>query len=134
MGKTVIQHEIERARRSKGGLGLAYIDVDGLKGINDSLGHAAGDALLRDLVGALRSRLRPYDPVVRWGGDEFLCAVPGTHLGVARDRVDAALGVFARSQPGAAISVGLAGLRDGDTLESLVDRADQALLQRRRKR
>jgi diguanylate cyclase (GGDEF)-like protein len=129
-----MRHEIERARRSKGDLALAYLDVDGLKEINDRLGHGAGDALLRDLVEALRSRLRPYDPVVRWGGDEFVCAVSGTALEVAGGRFDEALEVLTESQPGAAISVGLAGLRDGDTLETLLDRADQALLQDRRKR
>jgi diguanylate cyclase (GGDEF)-like protein len=134
MGETVVRHEIERARRSKGDLALAFMDVDGLKQINDRLGHGAGDALLRDLVKALRSRLRPYDPVVRWGGDEFVCAVSGTALEVAGGRLDEALEVLAESQPGAAISVGLATLIDGDTLETLVDRADQALLQDRRKR
>jgi diguanylate cyclase (GGDEF)-like protein len=134
MGETVMQHEIDRARRLKGDLALAYLDVDGLKEINDRLGHGAGDALLRDLVEALRSRLRPYDPVVRWGGDEFVCAVSGTALEVAGGRFDEALEVLAKSQPGAAISVGLAALRDGDTLETLVDRADQALLQDRRNR
>jgi diguanylate cyclase (GGDEF)-like protein len=133
MGETVMGHEIERARRLKGDLTLAYMDVDGLKAINDRRGHGAGDALLRDLVKALRSRLRPYDPVVRWGGDEFVCAVSGTALEVAGGRFDEALKVLAVNQPGAAISVGLAALRDGDTLETLVERADQGLLQDRRK-
>jgi diguanylate cyclase (GGDEF)-like protein len=134
MGETVIRHEIERARRLRGDLALAYMDVDRLKETNDRLGHGAGDALLRDLVEALRSRLRPYDPVVRWGGDEFVCAVSDTTLEVAGGRFDEALEVLVESQPGAAISVGLAALRDGDTLEALVDRADQALLQDRGKR
>jgi diguanylate cyclase (GGDEF)-like protein len=134
MGATLMRHEIERARRLKGDLALAYLDVDGLKEINDRLGHGAGDVLLRALVEALQSRLRPYDPVVRWGGDEFVCALSGTDLKVAASRFDQALGVLAESQPAAAISVGLAALRDGDTLETLVERADQALLQDRRKR
>lgn len=134
MGETLIRNEIERARRLKGDLALAYLDVVGLKETNDRLGHAAGDALLRDLVEALQSRLRPYDLVVRWGGDEFVYALSGTTLSVAGDRFDEALEVLAERQPGAAISVGLAALREGDTLETLVDRADQALLQSRRNR
>ncbi len=134
MGETVMRHEIERTQRSNGDLALAYMDVDGLKEINDHLGHGAGDALLRDLVEALRSRLRPYDPVVRWGGDEFVCAVSDTTLEVAGGRFEEALQVLAVSQPGAGISVGLAELIEGDTLETLVDRADQALLQDRHKR
>src|SRR3954468_319417 len=110
LGETVVRHEIERTRRLRGDLALAYMDVDRLKEINDRLGHGAGDALLRDLVEALRSRLRPYDPVVRWGGDEFVCAVSGTDLEVATGRFDEALDVLTESQPDAAISVGLAAL------------------------
>jgi diguanylate cyclase (GGDEF)-like protein len=134
MGETVMRHEIERTQRLNGDLALAYMDVDGLKEINDHLGHGAGDALLHDLVEALRSRLRPYDPVVRWGGDEFVCAVSDTTLEVAGGRFEEALRILAVSQPGAGISVGLAELIEGDTLEALVDRADRALLQDRRKR
>jgi diguanylate cyclase (GGDEF)-like protein len=134
MGETVIRHEIDRARRLNGDLALAYMDVDGLKEINDRLGHGAGDALLRDLVEALRSRLRPYDPVVRWGGDEFVCAVSNATLEVAGGRFNEALEILTESQPGAGISVGMAELIEGDTLETLVDRADQALLQDRRRR
>jgi len=60
------------ARRSL----LAFIDVDGLKAVNDSQGHAAGDALLRAVVESLRAHVRPYDVIVRYGGDEFICVMP----------------------------------------------------------
>ena len=66
-----LRREIARARRSDGRLVLAFVDVDGLKPINDLQGHAVGDALLRDVAVVMRTALRSYDLVVRYGGDEF---------------------------------------------------------------
>ena len=63
-----------RAKRTQRSFVLAFIDVDGLKTTNDSLGHAAGDELLRRVVDTVRDHLRSYDLIVRFGGDEFLCA------------------------------------------------------------
>jgi diguanylate cyclase (GGDEF)-like protein len=131
MGEVAIINEIERARRSDQALVLAYIDSDDLKGVNDRDGHAAGDALLRDLVALLRSKLRPYDPVVRWGGDEFLCTISDADLDDARRRFEEIR--LALAEMGKApVSVGLASLGEGDTLETLVARADAALLESRR--
>jgi len=131
MGEIALINEIERSRRSRDALALAYIDCDGLKETNDREGHAAGDALLRDLVDLLRSKLRPYDPVVRWGGDEFLCAISGADLDDVRGRFEeirAALAEEGRPQ----VTVGLAALDERDTLETLIERADAALLDSRR--
>jgi diguanylate cyclase (GGDEF)-like protein len=131
MGEVALVNEIERARRSEGALAVAYIDCDGLKELNDREGHTAGDAMLRDLVALLRSKLRPYDPVVRWGGDEFVCAISGVDLDDVRGRFEeirAALAEEGRPQ----VTVGLAALDERDTLETLIDRADAALLESRR--
>ena len=132
MGEIVMRHEIQRAQRLDGSLVLAYIDVDGLKATNDGKSHAAGDALLRDVVFALRSRLRPYDPLTRWGGDEFVCAISNTSVEDARQRFDAAREVLAVEKPGARFTFGLAALAEGDTFEALLDRADRSLLKARR--
>ena len=133
MGEIAVINEIERARRADQALVLAYIDCDDLKGVNDREGHAAGDALLRDLVALLRSKLRPYDPVVRWGGDEFICTISNADLDDARSRFEE-IRMELAEKGGAPVSVGLAALGEGDTLETLVERADAALLEARRRR
>ena len=72
-GLAQVSHELERARRLGAKLVIAFLDVDGLKNVNDNHGHLAGDALLRLVGETLRANVRPYDVLVRYGGDEF-CA------------------------------------------------------------
>ena len=62
---------LDQARRSGMSLALLYIDLDGFKAVNDEFGHASGDALLRQVAGRIRSRLRATDLAARLGGDEF---------------------------------------------------------------
>jgi diguanylate cyclase (GGDEF)-like protein len=128
-----IQREIDRAGRSDGRLVLAFVDVDGLKAINDAQGHAAGDQLLRDVVVALRAGLRSYDLVVRYGGDEFLCALSGYNLQAARRRFDEVARNLKERSPGASVSMGLAALENPETLDELTARADVALYAGRRR-
>jgi diguanylate cyclase (GGDEF)-like protein len=126
-GLADLGREIDRARRSHGRLTLAFVDVDGLKAVNDAEGHAAGDRLLSDVATALRTGLRSYDLVVRYGGDEFLCALPGTDVESARRRFADVARSLTDVSPGASVSTGLAELEDGDTLDELIARADDAL-------
>jgi diguanylate cyclase (GGDEF)-like protein len=127
-----LQREIDRARRSRGLLILAFVDVDGLKAINDTNGHAAGDRVLRAVATALLGGLRSYDLVVRYGGDEFLCGLPGSDLDGAQRRFDAVARTLAQQNPGTAVSIGLAELGNPDTLDALTARADVALYAARR--
>jgi diguanylate cyclase (GGDEF)-like protein len=122
-----LQREIDRARRSDGRLVLAFVDVDGLKTVNDDHGHAAGDQLLCDVAAALLNGLRSYDLVVRYGGDEFVCALPGTSLDGAKRRFHEVGRALAEKNLGASMSTGLAELADPDTLDDLTARADAAL-------
>jgi diguanylate cyclase (GGDEF)-like protein len=115
------------SRRFDRPLILAMIDIDGLKAVNDTEGHAGGDALLRDVVAAMTATMRAYDVIVRWGGDEFVCVLSGTTLHVATERIARIQDALNTRRDGAPISVGLAQLNDDDSFESLIDRADNAL-------
>ena len=101
VGLANIEREIERARRTQTSLVLIFVDVDGLKKVNDSEGHTSGDQLLRRFTTTLQAHIRPYDVVVRYGGDEFLCAMPNLTLDAARERIERVAAAFAarRSAP-----------------------------------
>jgi diguanylate cyclase (GGDEF)-like protein len=128
MGRLALSHEIERARRSDGRFVLAFVDVDGLKVVNDRDGHAAGDRVLESVVRAIRTRLRSFDPVIRYGGDEFVCGLSGTDLAQAERRFDS-IGVAIEADTPVSISVGLAALAVGETADDLTERADAAMLE-----
>jgi diguanylate cyclase (GGDEF)-like protein len=131
-----LAHALQRRRDAQRGVAVLFIDVDGFKRINDNLGHAAGDAALREVAARIRSAVRPHDTVARLGGDEFtvLCEdVDG----------DGALGIGARivdalSRPvaihdrdvvlRASIGVALAGPADVRP-EELLRQSDDAMYQ-----
>ena len=133
-GMAALQREIDRSRRLRGkGLAVVFIDVDGLKAVNDRDGHAAGDERLRATVAAMRERLRSYDLVIRYGGDEFVCVLADAGAADA-ERTAAALRAHVAQRTGGTISVGVASLEDEDSVDTLVQRADAALYAGRRAR
>ncbi len=75
-----IQREFQRAKRYNKTLSLVMIDVDGFKPINDSLGHQAGDYVLRELAACLQNCIRKSDIAARYGGDEFAILLPETEM------------------------------------------------------
>jgi diguanylate cyclase (GGDEF)-like protein len=131
-GMMILTRELRRAFRSPDErLVVAFIDVDGLKRFNDTSGHAEGDRLLTDLTVAMTKRLRSHDIVFRYGGDEFVCILPGANLDGAAPIFEAVAEAFAEGGRDRGFSVGLAELREGDTPEALVARADTALYESR---
>ena len=78
---------LRRPRRSDYVVGVAFCDVDGLKDVNDTHGHAVGDSVLKHITARLRGALRPSDVVARLGGDEFLVICDGVRTRTDMDRI-----------------------------------------------
>jgi diguanylate cyclase (GGDEF)-like protein len=72
-----LARELNRARHERQPLAIAMMDIDLFKSVNDTYGHLAGDTVLRDVALSLRSQLRSYDFIGRYGGEEFLALLPG---------------------------------------------------------
>ena len=127
-GEDLFRAEIHRARRSGAPLALVIVDVDGLKEVNDREGHLAGDALLQDLVAAIRAYVRPYEPIVRLGGDEFAFTIAGVDRTGAEERCAAICADLASRPSQGRITVGISELCHGDDFVELSRRADSALI------
>jgi diguanylate cyclase (GGDEF)-like protein len=128
-GLEALEREVRRAHRyGDTKLVVVFLDGVGLKAVNDEQGHAAGDAQIKELAAALRRRLRASDLVVRWGGDEFVCALPQAgRQGAERVLSDVAADLGSRS--GVGFRAGFAELAPADDAEVLVARADADLRQ-----
>jgi diguanylate cyclase (GGDEF)-like protein/PAS domain S-box-containing protein len=83
-----LEREILRAARSHHSLGVILLDVDDFKGFNDAYGHAAGDAILRELGNLLIEHVRGEDIPCRYGGDEFIIVLPDASLEATRKRAN----------------------------------------------
>jgi two-component system cell cycle response regulator len=134
LGLEEVSRELERAHRTGASLVLAFVDVDGLKAVNDSQGHLAGDALLRLLGQTLRTNVRPYDVIVRYGGDELLCAMPNLNSREARARFEKIAAALAAADSNYSVTFGLAEAGPDDNLQELIARADADFLQARHSR
>jgi diguanylate cyclase (GGDEF)-like protein len=127
-GLAAIQRELDRTARTGESLVVAFVDVDGLRAVNNSDGHQAGDDLLRSVAGRIRSELRSYDLVVRYGGDEFVCSMSGQGAADVLRRFQKISTSLAAGSPGASFTVGVAERASGETLQDLILRADQAMI------
>lgn len=132
--------ELRIAVRQKQGLAIVAADLDGLKRINDSLGHEHGDRAIRDVAQILRTTLRESDVIARLGGDEFVALaydVDAERIAVVTERVRFALerapsvGTYPLS-----LSIGVALLepRSSRSLDDLMAEADQAMYVNKRAR
>ncbi|WOJ93328.1 diguanylate cyclase [Congregibacter variabilis] len=130
-------HELfARWQRSGASLSIVFVDCNKFKEINDTYGHTAGDLVLVKVADVLQMRARASDIVCRYGGDEFVILLPDTHVQgaevFARSVCDEVLnaGFNDNGKPlDVSISCGVTELVVGDTLESAVGRADEAMYQ-----
>ncbi len=133
VGVEELRREVDRARREHQELVVAYVDIDGLKAVNDKQGHAAGDELLREVVEGLKRHMRSYDLVVRLGGDEFLCVLPGVGVEEVKRRLNELSTELALEPAHGSLSIGVCELKDGERAEELIERADRTLIASRRR-
>ena len=128
-----LESETARARREGSSLGVGMLDIDHFKLVNDTHGHAVGDAVLQEVVSRAAAVLRPYDRLGRFGGEEFLVIIPGPsdgEIGVVLERIRAAvaqspIGVGELRVP---VTVSIGGVdRGGESRDDLILRADAAL-------
>lgn len=132
-GMAALQEAIARIRLSGNReLAVAFVDVDGLKAINDTRGHSRGDLMLMALADVLKATLRREDIVFRYGGDEFVCGMPFTSLRVAGDLLLKAWHAL-QGLGWCSFSAGFADLREGDDAATLIGRADECLYAGRRR-
>lgn len=125
---------VERTQRGGEQLAVLLLDIDHFKSINDTHGHLAGDAVLRQLAGLLQAQLRRDALVTRFGGEEFALVVPVADAQAAARVAERVRDAVAR-QPfdigsgslRVTVSVGLAMLTGRETLEATLQRADEAL-------
>ncbi len=128
-------HALDRRLRNDTVVAVLFLDLDHFKTINDSLGHAVGDALLREVGERLRSALRPADTVARFGGDEFvICCEELTDADAAVQTAERIRAVFATpfraegQEIATGTSIGIALATDeGSSPEALLRNADAAM-------
>ncbi|WP_157213463.1 GGDEF domain-containing protein [Paenibacillus senegalensis] len=132
-----------QAHKEEQPLSLAVIDIDGFRDINNKYGHLAGDQTLLKVAQTLRASLREGDIVGRWGGEEFALIFPGTKLNDAvilcesiRSQIEEQrFKISEHDTVSVTISVGVAGLRQGDTtIEELIQRADKSMYEAKKLR
>lgn len=136
----IATREIARCIRAKGVIAVVMMDLDGLKQINDALGHACGDAVLQAVGRALMETVRAQDAVARMGGDEFCILLPDTSLveaGMAAERMRAQVDALTVQYRGETVpvraSLGVASSEGGElSWQSLVEQSDAALYRAKR--
>jgi diguanylate cyclase (GGDEF)-like protein len=128
-----LERELSAARRHGSGLSVLVGDLDGLKAVNDRLGHPAGDDLLRQVASRLVEAVRRPDACFRWGGDEFAIVLPRTSpagAALVADRIRATIERRVRvpGVEGASITLGIADLGPDQAAPDLLAAADRALI------
>lgn len=129
-----IGYELSRAKRNNTHISISMLDLDHFKNINDTFGHLAGDAVLRECIHRVESAVRAYDSVGRFGGEEFIVVLPETNEADAfsvAERIRLRIAEKDANVDGIsisfAISQGLATCTGDESVDNLIAMADRAL-------
>lgn len=129
-----LEAAIARCSRYGESAAMLFVDIDGLKGINDSFGHQAGDAALIQVATALTGGLRKSDCVARLGGDEFGVLLVHASESSARETAQRLTAVIEQSETTfdgnelpLSVAVGVAVITNADSADAVIARADQAM-------
>lgn len=128
--EAALRRDVARARRQGAPVSFLLVDVDHFKRVNDTKGHAAGDLVLRQVGRCLVSVVRTSDAVGRWGGEEFIAALPGTDLESARQCAERVRHAVERLSPDSGpvtVSVGVSALERDEEVAAAIARADARL-------
>ncbi len=133
----ILQNELNRALREEKPVSVVLVDIDHFKEINDTKGHLAGDAVLSLAAQRMKSSIRSYDFVGRYGGEEFLIVLPGCPPHMAIGRAEQIRLALSESSPDASenritVSMGVAVAEEATEIEELLSRADAALYRAKR--
>jgi diguanylate cyclase (GGDEF)-like protein len=134
-----LERSAKDLRRNGGVVSVLFLDVDGMKDVNDTYGHQAGDGLLMNLAGLLQHCCRETDVVARYGGDEFVVFMPDTDAEGARRvvlKVEAALSRHNATATGAALLSASTGTHTAgpDDVDTLLREADRRMYAAKRSR
>ncbi len=130
-----LKKELARARREEAPVGVVLADLDNFKRVNDTYGHLAGDAALRETAQRMRNSVRAYDSLGRYGGEEFLIILPGCHPPAVKqaERIRACVSAAPIDTPESPVTVTLSmgvanyeGMQQPD-MDTLLRAADAAL-------
>jgi diguanylate cyclase (GGDEF)-like protein len=134
----IIGRELQRHRRYGMPISVLFVDVDRFKAVNDTLGHDAGDRVLREVAAFLLSNIREADYVFRWGGDEFLVLLScgeeeATRRGLALQSDFARYSALASLPQGVGLSIGCAEIgEDATNVLGLIKLADERMYENKR--
>ncbi|MEP1215248.1 MAG: GGDEF domain-containing protein [Marinobacter sp.] len=135
----LLNHELQHAQRAGTPFSLILGDLDLFKKVNDTYGHDAGDLVLQETARRLEDALRRQDALCRWGGEELLVLLPDTDSNGALEVAEKLRASMADSAISAGdnrihqtISLGVASFQNGDDIDAVVSRADEALYQAKR--
>lgn len=127
----MLEQELARTGRSGQEFSILILDIDYFKSINDTHGHQAGDAVLKEFAATVKDSLRKTDTVGRWGGEEFLIVVPAVGIEAAAVMAEKLRRIIETNPftgvPGITCSFGITSSVPGDSVTAMIKRADQAL-------